>query len=398
MATITEINGKAFRASVRIAPYPAQHKSFSFKKYKGKKAAKKAAKDWGQEAEVSLKKTDPGVANRSKELTFRDVADIYVQTRCGFKLNGLRPRDALVIFKADQSNACIPIGHRKQITGKNLNTPVSHLDWWCDRLEGMPLRKLKSIHINAALTALNNGKRRPSTINRYQSYVHAAFELVITGRQNRNEWIEDNPAPKGKLPEDNQRNVTLKKGQATKLISACKRSDNDDLFLIFQIGIATGARQGNIMGLRWDRIDLETGRVSIPANEMKNGKKFATMIRGEALEILNRRKIQMKSAKVQNLFNDEFVFPSDATNREAGFPRKAWTTALQRAGIENMVDPSDPNNTGFHFHDLRHTFATKAAAKGASQEQLMKVMGHSSPQMTSRYVDMDIDDVAHLFE
>jgi integrase len=58
--------------------------------------------------------------------------------------------------------------------------------------------------------------------------------------------------------------------------------------------------------------------------------------------------------------------------------KKAWRRALRRARIED-----------FHFHDLRHTFASHFAMKGGNIYALAKILGHSSPKMT-------LDRYAHL--
>ena len=55
--------------------------------------------------------------------------------------------------------------------------------------------------------------------------------------------------------------------------------------------------------------------------------------------------------------------------------RVAWESAKKRAGI-------DP---GFHFHDLRHTFASHQKMAGVDDYSLKAIMGHSDPKMMRRY-------------
>ena len=54
--------------------------------------------------------------------------------------------------------------------------------------------------------------------------------------------------------------------------------------------------------------------------------------------------------------------------------RRAFKKALQKAGIED-----------FHFHDLRHTFATRLAQKGVDIYTISKLLGHKDIRMTQRY-------------
>ena len=61
----------------------------------------------------------------------------------------------------------------------------------------------------------------------------------------------------------------------------------------------------------------------------------------------------------------------------------AFDSALRKAGIKD-----------FHFHDLRHTFATHLLAAGESLGRLQKLLGHSTPAMTDRYAHLT-SEAAH---
>jgi integrase len=56
----------------------------------------------------------------------------------------------------------------------------------------------------------------------------------------------------------------------------------------------------------------------------------------------------------------------------------AWEAAKKKAGI-------DP---GFHFHDLRHTFASHQKMAGVDDYTLMEIMGHSDFKMMKRYAHL----------
>ena len=57
--------------------------------------------------------------------------------------------------------------------------------------------------------------------------------------------------------------------------------------------------------------------------------------------------------------------------------KRYWYPALRRAGIED-----------FHFHDLRHTFASRAAMSGVDLYTLQALMRHRSSLMTQRYAHL----------
>ncbi|MGI8466877.1 MAG: site-specific integrase [Pyrinomonadaceae bacterium] len=130
---------------------------------------------------------------------------------------------------------------------------------------------------------------------------------------------------------------------------------------IVTIALHTGLRRGEIFNLKW--FDVDFNRALIQVRESKSGKK--------RLVPMNR--------SVRNLFNglkrkSEYVFPSPRTGGKLVDVKKGFRKALANAKIPD-----------FHFHDLRHTAATRMAEAGADAFTLMKILGHSDIRMTARY-------------
>jgi integrase len=69
-----------------------------------------------------------------------------------------------------------------------------------------------------------------------------------------------------------------------------------------------------------------------------------------------------------------FVGPQGGPLRRGNFGRSIWRPAATATGVPHL-----------HFHDLRHTVNTLAAATGASLRELMSRMGHSSATAALRY-------------
>jgi len=70
----------------------------------------------------------------------------------------------------------------------------------------------------------------------------------------------------------------------------------------------------------------------------------------------------------------EFLFTNPKTGTSYTTIKTAWLTACRNAGLSNL-----------RFHDLRHTFGTRAADAGVPLPAIRDVMGHRSIQTTERY-------------
>ncbi len=126
------------------------------------------------------------------------------------------------------------------------------------------------------------------------------------------------------------------------------------------VALNSGMRKGEILNLKWRDIDFYNNYISIEVS--KNGE---------------ARKIPINDMLKQELMsiprNGDYVF-SKATGEPYGDPRTAFENALKRAGIDN-----------FHFHDLRHTFASHLAMSGVDIRTIAALLGHKTLQMTMRY-------------
>ncbi len=132
------------------------------------------------------------------------------------------------------------------------------------------------------------------------------------------------------------------------------------------IAIHTGLRRGEQFGLRWEHVDFTTGVITVPRS--KSGEARRIPMNDTVRELLRTLPSRLKS---------EWVFPSgtgetalDAKN----FVSRVFLPALVEAEIEN-----------FHWHDLRHSFASRLVMRGVDLRTVQELMGHESYEMTLRY-------------
>jgi integrase len=126
------------------------------------------------------------------------------------------------------------------------------------------------------------------------------------------------------------------------------------------LAVATGMRRGEILGLRWRDIDLVNKHAML--GRTKNGDARIVTLNKIAITLLNQ--IRPANAAIGKLFPN--VRPDYVTG--------AFKRATERAKIED-----------FHFHDLRHTYASWVKMAGEDVHTVAVLLGHKDLRMAMRY-------------
>jgi len=132
------------------------------------------------------------------------------------------------------------------------------------------------------------------------------------------------------------------------------------------IAIHTGLRRGEQFGLRWKDVDFTTGIVTIARS--KSGEMRRVPMNDDVRELLRSLPSRLKSKWV--LPSQAGGTPLDAKN----FIRRVFEPALEAAKIKD-----------FHWHDLRHPFASRLVVRGVDLRTVQELMGHQSYELTLRY-------------
>lgn len=224
----------------------------------------------------------------------------------------------------------------------------------------------------------SNRPRCGSTVNREMATLRAMLNKGV-------QWgmIEKNPAARIKMfPESAGRNNFLTAEEAGRLLDACL----PHLRPIVLCALETGMRQGEILGLKWS--DIRNGMVYLTGDRTKNGKPreipMSKRLTEELIRLRNRRRVEEVSTASDLVFQpprERKVMRRGklhVVTGPMGDISCAWEAAKEKAGI-------DP---GFHFHDLRHTFASHQKMAGVDDYTLMEIMGHSDFKMMKRYAHL----------
>jgi integrase len=140
---------------------------------------------------------------------------------------------------------------------------------------------------------------------------------------------------------------------------------------MLQLALNTGMRKGEQLKMEWSHVNFGLGQITIPAENLKSGKSRIIPMNEVVVATLQ---------KTVRRIDSPFVYPG----RNPSKPREDfsifWEEYLKQAGIED-----------FHWHDLRHTFASRLVMARANLLTVSKLLGHADLKMTMRYAHLAPD-------
>ena len=217
--------------------------------------------------------------------------------------------------------------------------------------------------------------RAAATVNRYIATLRHAFNIAVTDW----EWANKNPLKRIMLTEPRGRDRQFSDDEIKALLDAASKSKHPYLYPMVLIALTTGARRGEISGLRWADVDLAKGRALL--QQTKNTDKRTLALVPQV--IVELKKIQ----KVRRIDTDRiFANPNNGNRTYPGF-EAAWRDVRGQAGLED-----------FRFHDLRHTFASRMAMDGRSLAEIAAALGHRTLAMVQRYAHLTDSHVQTAME
>lgn len=152
----------------------------------------------------------------------------------------------------------------------------------------------------------------------------------------------------------------------------------------------TGARRSEMQKLRWDQVNFDT--MTIELDEYKGDTQEAEekpIIISSALETILRRREKDRMC--------EYVFPANKDDGSGLTHVKnlhlPWKKALVEANVWNKDGKTSPR-----IHDMRHSFASTAKARGHDIPVVGDALGHKSRQTTEGYTHGLVDNLRDAVE
>lgn len=199
----------------------------------------------------------------------------------------------------------------------------------------------------------------PGTVNRHLDAFRSVLTLAV-----RNGWLDRSPAEKmRRAREPEARDRICSPREFERLLEA---NPSDDMRLALVLGYELGLRRGEVFRLTWRDIDFEAGILTVQLS--KTGRRRLVPLSKLAVEALR--------AHPKRTFQPEVMHTSIKS-----FGHR-WERLCARAGVE-----------GLHFHDLRHTAATRFRRAGVDLVTVKRIGGWSSWKTMERYQTIDSNDL-----
>lgn len=329
MATITQRTDRAgqsvgWQAKIRRKGYPTESRTF---------ATKREAEAWARGLEGEM---DQGVfvsRREAESTTLTEALDRYEREITPRKKGASQEKHRLNLWRSSTLAT-------RSLAG----------------IRGTDLAKWRDARLKA--------KKSPTTVNHDLMLLSSLFTTA------RREWGMEslsNPVEAIKVPSlGPARERRFQDDEEKRLMAALDKSRFWWTKPIVQIAIETGMRQGEILGLEWERIDLK--RRVARLEDTKNGTAREVPLSSVAAAVLDEIPRAIKGP----------VFP---VAKEALI--KSFRSACDAAEIQ-----------GLRFHDLRHEALSRLSERGFGALELATIAGHRTLNMVRRYVQLRAEDLA----
>ena len=243
------------------------------------------------------------------------------------------------------------------------------------------LKALTPVHVRTFYREKLDGGLSSATVRKMHGVLQKALDQAVSDG-----LIPRNAAKGIRLPQDKKKEIRpLSPDEARALLVAAR---GDRLEALYVLAVSTGLREGELLALRWENVDLkgavlrvsqtltrEGGKVLLGPPKTKNSRR-AVGLMGSAVQAL-REHLTRQLEEMESLgslyrpgglvFANEvggIVNPSNLRNR-------SLKALLERAGLPPI-----------RFHDLRHTCATLLLSRNVNPKIVSEMLGHASIAIT----------------
>lgn len=273
------------------------------------------------------------------------------------------------------------IGFLKLSEGqRDYETKIRHVQYWRDALGGnTQISFLTSTSILNALPTHRKYEFRPTIIlsaatkNRYLATIRRILSLCV-------EWGWIVRAPK--LSKFEEPDVRVRWEQRSVIIELIKAISTEWMREVALFAVSTGMRANEVLSLKWSQIDMQQKNAWITHSRAKSKRARSVPLNADALAVIQRRIGK----------HDTLVFTRPArTDNKVTQIKQVDAEIFKKACNEICIED-------FHFHDLRHTWASWHVQAGTPLMVLKELGGWERIEMVQKYAHLAPSHLANHAE
>jgi integrase len=245
------------------------------------------------------------------------------------------------------------------------------------------LKALTPAHVRGLYREKLEAGLSARTVRYIHTTLHKALKQAVMDG-----LIPRNATESVKPPQPSREEMCPLTPEQAKLLLKVAHETGDRLEAVYVLAIHTGLRQGELLGLKWDDVDLEDGSLQVrrTLTITKNGPLFTSpkttgsrrsvKLTSHAIEAV-RHHLERQLGEIDrvgSLWSENgLIFASEmgeSLNRH-NLTRRSFKPLLKRAGLPQI-----------RFHDLRHTCATLLLTRNVNPKIVSEMLGHSSIAIT----------------
>ena len=328
------MNGWSYLATVRIKGYPSVCRTFDTK---GEAAA------WAAKTEESIKAQKYNDPRLAMSINFGEAIEKYLNTiSCNKAVTTHMREKASAARLMEQIGAETPLG--------SISTSI------VAQYRDLRMKEVSAYSVRQELALLSH------LFTKAKKEWGIPLENPVSG-------IERPAPPHG-------RTCFLTEQEASKLLEACRKVRNKNLYYFVLTLLHTGMRASEAAGLSWQQIDLERRVAFLPDTKNKNPRWVP--LTKELVEELSKMKKLTGENNGELVFLNEKQLVFERVKARPGIKfRVGFDAAKKRAGLPEI-----------HMHDLRHTAASHLIMAGVDIRTLADILGHRTLQMVQRYTHL----------
>lgn len=204
-------------------------------------------------------------------------------------------------------------------------------------------------------------------------HVRVTFSTALNDAAKRGLRVTSAHRNVAKPRRDDPEIVPLTREEVERLVRACHGDAYEAAYIL---AVTLGMREGELLGLRWDDIDLQRRRLVVRGNATRgfDGTRSVTAPKTRAGYRTLILPAICRDALIRTDRRGDLVWPArDGGPMWEGAFRRRWLAMCAKASIRTVT-----------FHTLRHTAATLALEDGTPLHVVTATLGHTKPETTAR--------------